>query len=147
MGEEVKDSDQMDAGCKSKTLTFATKRTEERPHRRLPVVVVCNCHARLRRSAYRPLVVMRPEAEPEPADKLGTVRRFEYSGMKPRPDRRRGRCRWSPPAPAPSARSFDRSGAAGAGCRVVDDTRVESGRGDGDFYLMGIGKRKRKRQE
>ena len=29
MGEEVKDSDQMDAGCKSKTLTFATKRTEE----------------------------------------------------------------------------------------------------------------------
>ena len=82
MGEEVKDSDQMDAGCKSKTLTFATKRTEERPHRRLAVVVVCNCHARLRQSAYRLLVVMRPEAEPEPADKLGTVRRFEYSGME-----------------------------------------------------------------
>ena len=82
MGEEVKDSDQMDAGCKSKTLTFATKRTEERPHRRLAVVVVCNCHARLRRSPYRPLVVVRPEAEPEPADKLGTVRRFEHSGME-----------------------------------------------------------------
>ena len=82
MGEEAKDSDQMDAGCKSKTLTFATKRTEERPHRRLAVVVVCNCHARLRRSAYHPLVVVRPEAEPEPADKLGTVRRFEYSGME-----------------------------------------------------------------
>ena len=82
MGEEVKDSDQMDAGCKSKTLTFATKRTEERPHRRLAVVVVCNCHACLRRSPYRPLVVVRPEAEPEPADKLGTVRWFEHSGME-----------------------------------------------------------------
>ena len=82
MGEEVKISDQMDAGCKSKTLTFATKRTEERPHRRLAVVVVCNCHARLRRSPYRPLAVVRPEAEPEPADKLGTVRRFEHSGME-----------------------------------------------------------------
>ena len=82
MGEEVKDSDQMDAGCKSKTLTFATKRTEERPHRRLDVVIVRNRHARLRLSPSRPLVVVRPEAEPEQADKLGTVRRFEYSGME-----------------------------------------------------------------
>ena len=30
----------------------------------------------------RILVLVRPEPKPEPADKLGTVRRFKYSGME-----------------------------------------------------------------
>jgi len=119
-----------------------------RPRRRLAVAVVRHRHARLRRSPFRPHpVLVRPEPSLSPPTNSGPFDGSSTAGWRPRPDRRRGRCRWSPPAPAPSARSFDRRGAAGAGCRVVDDTRVESGRGDVDFYLMGIGKRKRKRQE